>query len=125
MARNRKYRSAVVRFGPALKAFVLCLIIGGSGVGYVWQKNQIYELGKQIRVREQKLKALSDHNLLLRSQLAMMRLQKELEPRIKKLGLVAPDPSQIWRLPEPPRTAPIPVREPEFSPQRDFAARSP
>src|SRR5580765_8880604 len=102
MAKNRKYRSAALRFGPALKAFVLCLIIGGSGVGYVWQKNQIYELGKQMRLREQKLKALTDHNLELKRRLGMMRLQNELEPRIKKLGLVAPDPSQIWRLPEPP-----------------------
>ena len=125
MARNRKYRSAVVRFGPALKAFVLCLLIGGSGVGYVWQKNQIYELSKQIRLRELRLKALSNHNLDLRNGLAMMRLQKELEPKIKKLGLAMPDPSQIWRLPEPPRMAPAPALEPEFSPQRDFAARSP
>jgi hypothetical protein len=104
---------------------VLCLVIGGSGIGYVWQKNQIYELGKHMRLREQQLKALSEHNLDLRRTLATMRLQTELEPRIKKLGLVAPDPSQIWRLPEPPRTAPVPVREPDFSSQRDFASRSP
>jgi hypothetical protein len=77
-----------------------------------------------MRLREQKLKALTDHNLELKRRLGMMRLQNELEPRIKKLGLVAPDPSQIWRLPEPPRTA-LPVREPDFSSQRDFASRSP
>jgi hypothetical protein len=41
MAKNRKYQSAAVRFGPALKAFLLCAVIGGSGVGYVWQKSQI------------------------------------------------------------------------------------
>jgi len=84
MARNRKYRSAVVRFGPALKAFVLCLIIGGTGVGYVWQKNQIYELGKQIRLREQRLNLLAKQNRELRGLGAMMRLPKSLEPRIKK-----------------------------------------
>ncbi len=40
-------------FGPALKAFMLiCLLIGGCCVGYVWQKKQIYELlGQQIRQR--------------------------------------------------------------------------
>ena len=105
MARNRKYRSAVVRFGPALKAFVLCLLIGGSGIGYVWQKNQIYELGRQIRQREQRLKMLADQNDKLRTAAAMMRLGGNLEMRIKKLnlGLVMPDGSQIWRLTEPSR----------------------
>ena len=48
MARNRKYQSAASRFGPALKAFLLCLLIGGSGIGYVWQKDQISQLGQQI-----------------------------------------------------------------------------
>ena len=27
---------------------MLCQFIGGSGIWYVWQKNQIYELGRQI-----------------------------------------------------------------------------
>ena len=122
MARNRKFRSAAVRFGPALKAFVLCLLIGGSGIGYVWQKNQIYELGKQISKREQKVNALAKQNQDLRAQLAMMRLQTYLEPRIKKLGLVVPDNSQIWHLPEPPRVNWDPSRAPEFPPQ-NYAAR--
>jgi hypothetical protein len=105
MARNRKYKSAVVRFGPALKAFVLCLLIGGSGVGYVWQKNQIYELGKQIRQREQRLKQLTDQNERLGTQLASMQLPDYLERRIKdlKLGLAQPPWSQLWHLPEPAR----------------------
>src|SRR5262245_20540090 len=123
MARNRKYRSAVVRFGPALKAFVLCLLIGGSGIGYVWQKNQIYELGKQIRTREQRLSALDKQNRDLRAQLSMMRLHTYLEPRIKKLGLVVPDSSQIWHLPEPPRVNWDPSRAPEFPQQQSYAAR--
>ena len=46
MARNRKYQTAANRFGPALKAFLLCLLIGGSGVGRVWQKDQISRLGQ-------------------------------------------------------------------------------
>jgi hypothetical protein len=115
----------VVRFGPALKAFVLCLLIGGTGVGYVWQKNQIYELGKQIRLREQRLNLLTKQNRELRGLAAMMRLPRSLEPRIKKLGLVAPDASQIWRLTEPSRMAPEPGRELESVPLRDYAARSP
>src|SRR5438093_5402103 len=105
MAKNRKYRSAALRFGPALKAFLLCLVIGGSGVGYVWQKNQIYELGKQIKQRESRLAGLAYQNEKLRNQLATNRLPASLELRIKELnlGLVPPLASQVWRLPEPMR----------------------
>ena len=103
MAKNRKHQSAAIRFGPALKAFLLCLLIGGSGIGYVWQKNQIYELGQQIRRREIHLKDLEDQNEKLRRQMAFMRSPPFLEARIKELnlGLVPPQPSQIWYLKEP------------------------
>ena len=62
MARNRKYRSAAIRFGPALKALLLCLLIGGSGVGYVWQKSQIDRLGRQIKTRENALGRAQEQN---------------------------------------------------------------
>jgi hypothetical protein len=103
MAKNRKHQSAAIRFGPALKAFLLCLLIGGSGVGYVWQKNQIYDLGQQIRKREIHLKDLQDQNEKLRRQMAFMRSPPFLEARIKELnlGLVRPQPSQVWYLKEP------------------------
>jgi hypothetical protein len=104
MARNRKYQSAAIRFGPAVKAFLLCALIGGSGVGYVWQKSQIVELGRQIRKRELRLTELSEQNEKLKKQLAMMRSLPFLEQRIRELnlGLAAPQPSQVWRLNEPP-----------------------
>ena len=103
MARNRKYQPAVLRFGPALKAFLLCLVIGGAGIGYVWQKNQIYQLGQQIRKGELRRLELEQQNEKLKRQWAMMRSPQFLETRIKELnlGLVAPQPSQVWRLPEP------------------------
>jgi cell division protein FtsB len=103
MAKNRKHQSAAIRFGPALKAFLLCLLIGGSGVGYVWQKNQIYQLGQQIRKREIHLKELQDQNEKLRRQMAYMKSPPFLEARIKELnlGLVPPQPSQVWYLKEP------------------------
>jgi hypothetical protein len=101
MAKNRKYRSAALRFGPALKAFLLCLFIGGSGIGYVWQKNQLFELGRQIKQRETRVAVLSKQNEKLKEQLASMRSPFYLKERIKNLGLVEPLPGQIWRLPEP------------------------
>jgi len=105
MARNRKYRSAAIRFGPALKAFLLCLVIGGSGVGYVWQKTQIYELGKQIKQRELRLGTLEQQGEKLKKQLATMRTVQAIEDNIKKLnlGLSQPQMSQVWHLVEPAR----------------------
>ena len=103
MARNRKYRSAAIRFGPALKAFLLCLLIGGAGVGYVWQKTQILELGRQIKQREQRLSGLEQQGERLKKQLATMRTVQSLEDSIKKLnlGLGQPQVGQVWHIVEP------------------------
>src|SRR5262245_11820062 len=112
MARNRKYQPAAIRFGPAVKAFLLCLIIGGSGVGYVWQKTQIWELGEQFRKREKELVSLQNQNESLKKQLGKMCLQGWLEARIKELnlGLVQPQVQQKWLVRMP---APVPPREAE------------
>ena len=117
MARNRKYQSAAIRFGPALKAFLLCLLIGGSGVGYVWQKDQISQLGQQIKKRETRLRELSYQNDKLAKQLGTMRTPLFLEMRIKdlKLGLTRPEQAQVWRLPEPPRDQPRAEREQQYA----------
>ena len=103
MAKNRKNQSAAVRFGPALKAFVFCVIIGGSAVGYVWQKSQIDELGRQIKQREKRLEELGNQNKKLRDHLAMLRSPAQLNERIQKLnlGLGMPQPNQVCPLPEP------------------------
>jgi hypothetical protein len=108
MARNRKNRSAAIRFGPAVNAFVLCLLVGGSGIGYVWQKNQIYTLGQDIKKREVSLSQLHDQNEQLNKQLALMRSPGFLMDRIEKLnlGLGPPQPGQVCRLDEPRRDTP-------------------
>ena len=113
MARNRKYQSAALRFGPALKAFLFCLLIGGSGVGYVWQKGQLSDLGKQVLKREARLNELIEKNEQLGKQLGFLRGPHYLEQRIKELnlGLAQPQLSQVWRLPEPARDNPRPARD--------------
>src|SRR6058998_1694789 len=93
MARNRRNQSGAVRFVPALKAFLLCSLIGGFCVGYVLQKNKIYELGQQIGQRQQKLERLKKENQLLAERVRDLRL-----------GLVPPQPSQIIWITEPPST---------------------
>ncbi|MBI4326375.1 MAG: hypothetical protein HY674_14090 [Chloroflexi bacterium] len=102
MARNRRNQSAAVRFGPALKAFAICLVIGGSALGYVYQKSEIYKLGQLIKQSEIRLEELHRHNNALQRALASLSSPRELDERIRKmnLGLAAPQPEQIVRLPD-------------------------
>ncbi len=101
MAKNRKNQAAAIRFGPALKALFSCLLIAGSAVGYVWQKSQIYQLGKQIHQSELRLTQLSRDNKKLEDQLADLRSPVMLDQRAHNLGLMPAQPMQVVRLPEP------------------------
>jgi hypothetical protein len=120
MAKNRKNQSAAIRFGPALKALFLCLLIAGSAVGYVWQKSQIYQLGKQIHQKELRLTQLARDNQKLDDQLGLLRSPVMLDQRVRelKLGLVPVQPGSVFRLPETPVAAPGNNHLP-----RQFAAR--
>ena len=108
MAKNRKNQAAAIRFGPALKASFLCLLIGGSAVGYVWQKNEIYRLGQQIRQRETKLAQLQNDNKRLGDQISILHSPVMIDRRAKELnlGLAPATPMQVVRLTETP-VAPV------------------
>ena len=62
MAKNRKNQAAEIRFGPVLKVVLLCSLICGAAIGYVWQKSQIDRLGHQISDREKRLQSLKNDN---------------------------------------------------------------
>jgi len=104
MAKNRRNQSASIRFAPALKALFLCLLIAGLAVGYVWQKSQIYQLGRQITVCENRLTQLRDENQKLSDQLAVLHSPVMLDQRVHELnlGLIPAQPTQIYRLGESP-----------------------
>jgi len=104
MARNRNSQAAAIRFGPALTALFACFVIAGAAVGYVWQKGQIYQLGRQIREKELRLAQLTDENEKLGRQLADLRSPVMLDERTREmnLGLVPAQPTQMVWLPEPP-----------------------
>ena len=112
MAKNRKHKSAALRFGPAVKAVLLCLLIGGSGVGYVWQKNQILELNHQFKMQEKRLKDIQSQNQRLNQQKADLSTPETLEKKIVefKLGLSQPSPNRVLTLPEP--VASVPAENP-------------
>ena len=103
MAGNRKSQSAATWFGPALYALLLCLLLAGSAIGYVWEKSEINRLGRQIRQGEARLKQMRTDNKRLSDQLGILCSPPMLDRRVRELnlGLVPAQPAQIWRLPEP------------------------
>ena len=102
MARNRKNQSAV-RFVPVLKAFLLCLFVGGAGLGYVWLKEQNFALGRQLKDREKRIEKARQQNKDLRDRYASLCTPAVLESQIARwgLGLAIPTADQVVRLPEP------------------------
>jgi hypothetical protein len=103
MGKNRKYNETRAQLGPVLKAGVICLLLGGSAVGYVLQKNKLHELGRQIAKRESVLNGLKAENKLRAMKLADLQLPRKIDKRVKdqNLGLVrTPMVQMIW-LPEP------------------------
>ena len=107
MAKNRKNQAAEIRFGPVLKVVLLCSLIGGSAIGYVWQKGQIERLGRQISDREIRLKQLKNDNKLLADQIAFLHSPVMLDRKVKELnlGLVPAQPLQVVRLVDMPAVA--------------------
>jgi hypothetical protein len=114
MARNRVNQSAAIRFGPAIKTLVLCVLIGGGGISYVWQKKQVFDLGRRVSGLEQQLFRLQKDNELRRKQLDELHLPVNLERRVKELnlGLVPASALQVRRLPEPQPESPAGTRLP-------------
>jgi cell division protein FtsB len=103
MRRNRKREP--LRFGTVAKSLITCASIAAIGVGYVWQKNQIYRLGDEMKKREATLLATEKRNTMLNAQLAQFKSPAYLESRCQQynLGLTAPKESQMVRLLEPGR----------------------
>jgi cell division protein FtsB len=118
MAKNRKSQSAAIRFGPVLKVVLLCSLIGGSAIGYVWQKDQINRLAEQCRVREKSLDKIKRDNESLSRQISILHSTVKLDQRAKELnlGLVPAQPLQVVRILEP-------ASAPEKNSPRQFARR--
>ena len=74
----------------------------------VWQKNEIYRLGQQIRQRETKLVQLQGDNKRLSDQISILHSPVMLDRRTKdlQLGLAPATPLQVVRLDEPTTPAP-------------------
>ena len=104
MAKNRKNQAAAIRFGPVLKVVLLCSLISGAAIGYVWQKGEIGRLAEQKRQREMKLRQLQADNKRLSDQISILHSPVMLDRRATelRLGLAPATPMQVVRLWEGP-----------------------
>ena len=108
---NRKTGKSAVRFGPAIKAVLICLVTCSLGLGYVWQKQQINTLGEQIKENEIQLEELQRENKRRGDTLAFLISPQELDARLRQLNLdlEVPRPEPIVVLVEQRETRATPI----------------
>ena len=94
---NRKTGKSAFRFGPAIKAVLICLVTCSLGLGYVWQKQQINTLGEQIKENEINLEELRRENKRRGDRLSFLMSPQQLDARLRQLNLdlEVPRPEQI------------------------------
>ena len=104
---NRRKNSSSVRFAPAFKAVLICVVTCSLGLGYVWQKQHINALGEQIKENEIKLEEFRRENKRRRDTLAFLMSPQELDARLRQLNLdlQVPQPRQIVVLVESSQSA--------------------
>jgi hypothetical protein len=93
-------QSAAIRFGPAMAVIMICAIVCGAGIGYVWHKKKIEELGKTLSTKQRSFEELLDHRRMLERQFDTATTRTALEQCIAMLGLNlrAPTPDQVLTL---------------------------
>ena len=101
--RNRRSQSGALRLVPALKTAVLVLLIATAAVGYVMEKNKLFQLSRQITEREARLEKLQWENRLRANQLSDLLLPQKLAERVRDmhLGLGPAQQTQMVWLAEP------------------------
>lgn len=101
--RNRRSQSGALRLVPALKTAVLVLFIATAAVGYVVEKNKLFQLSRQITEREARLEKLQWDNKLRQNQFGDLLLPQKLAARAREmqLGLSPAQQTQMVWLVEP------------------------
>ena len=127
MAGNRKNQSAAVHFSAVLKVVLLCTLIGGSAIGYVWQKSEISRLAKQMVAKEKALDQLRRDNKLLAGQLVVLHSPVMIDRRAKELnlGLAPAQPAQKVVLLETPPASSAATVQPRQIASRPSVERTP
>lgn len=96
-------RHNAVRAGTIAKVVALSLFLGGSGVGYVFQKGQIDGLAEQRKRNELAIGKLEQNLTELKLKLEKVTSEEQLGRNLRKfrIQLTKPDPRGVITLNEP------------------------
>jgi hypothetical protein len=105
-----KRKSTALKSSTVIKAIVVCTSVCLAGIGYVWAKTEVWVLSKEMKKLELRLDDLKRQNDVLQRTYSAMCAPATLDARVRQLnlGLAAPLPSQIVRMPS---TAPAPLAD--------------
>ena len=97
----RRNKTSALKPKTVITSVVICACACLSGIGYVWAKTQVWGLSRDIKKLELRLEELRKNNHVLQRNYAEMCAPAQLDYRVRKLnlGLAAPLPSQIVRMP--------------------------
>ena len=109
----RRNKSTALKPKNVIASVVICAVFCLAGIGYVWAKTQVWALSRDIKKLEVRLEELRRDNDIRQRTYAEMCAPARLHELVQnlQLGLSAPLPSQIVRMPS--HSRPIPNRKPE------------
>ncbi len=104
--KSRRSPSSILRFGPLVLSGMVCLSLAGAAMGYMWLRERNTTLQRQNAALRRQLETVQKETLALEAQLQALTRPEVLFARARILGLVAPEPTQILRVPLRPPTQP-------------------
>lgn len=96
-----KRRQHGVDASTIAKVVALSLFIGGSGVGYVFQKSQINALDLQKKANDDLIEDLKMHHAIAKNRVEGATSRQGLEARARQFSLPLGKPGYVIELPEP------------------------
>ncbi|MGB8169906.1 MAG: hypothetical protein WCF18_20555 [Chthoniobacteraceae bacterium] len=81
MSVNKRRHANAVPIASFVTWVVMAIFVGGSGVGYVWCKNQLHTTGSSIKNLEHELVELRNKNEVARAHIAQLSSTKALQDR--------------------------------------------
>jgi hypothetical protein len=81
MSVNKRRHANAVPIASFVTWVIMAIFVGGSGVGYVWCKNQLHTTGSSIKNLERELVDLRNKNEVSRAHIAQLSSTKALQDR--------------------------------------------
>lgn len=102
MGTNRLRHPNSVPLGAIATWVMVCVFIGGAGIGYVYLKNQIHASGAKIKTLERELADLATQDEVIRAKIASLSSRAALQRRVDEgfINLIPISDHQLVRVDE-------------------------